>query len=244
MISFKLFFESATASVITPADVYTFYYISNLKNRLLGSEHNKDSVVNFLNSLKSKYLNTFGKVLKDQIIKYLKYQKAGQKRIRDNAEVLKINIEEFEKTPVTNFDKLEQYIKETTRSARHDYKPNEDWNMFAEWINKLSKKQISAGALNIQGSENVLFIIDRINNCVHNTGESIFDKVRENGSLLIRAFDEAHSARDVSFLKNKSLPEIKELEITEVQENIPAVSNVDKYERQFGGSSFYSRSGY
>jgi hypothetical protein len=110
MISFKLFFESATASVIAPADVYTFYYISNLKNRLLGSEYNKESVVNFLNSLKSKYLNTFGKVLKDQIIKYLKYQKAGQKRIRDNAEVLKINIEEFERTPVSNFDKIEQYI--------------------------------------------------------------------------------------------------------------------------------------
>jgi len=221
MINFKLFFETTSAGLISPADIFSFYYIYTLKNRLLGSEHNRNTVVSFLNDLQSKYLNTFGLVLKGQILKYLRYQSSGQKRIKDNSELLQIDIEEFKRTIPVNFDRLETYIKNTTRSQRHNFKENEDWNAFAEWLNKLSKKTISAGSINIEGQDNVLFIMDRINNCVHNTGESIFDKVKENGHALIMAFDQAHQIRDPIILKNKSVPEIKELEVSEVQEHTP-----------------------
>lgn len=243
MISFKVFFENTTAGVITPSDIYTFYYIYHSKNILLNSEYNREIIVNFLNSLKSKYLNTFGTVLKEQILKYLRYQASGQKRIRDDAELLTIDVSEFSGNPIIDFDKLEKFIKETTRSARHNFKSNEDWNQFSEWVNKLSKKTISAGGLNIEGSDNVLFIIDRINNCVHNTGESIFDKVRENGHALIQAFEQAHIARDIKVIKAKALPEIKELEISSTQENVPSVSNTRKQDTESMHSFYKGRFG-
>jgi len=240
MISFKLFYENTNAGIIVPADIYSFYYISNYKSSLLQSDHNRETILNFLNNLKSKYLNTFSIVLKDQIEKYLGYQQMGRKRIKTGAELLQIDAAEFLKNPVVDFDKLEKYIKETTRSNSD---PNENWNIFAEWMNKLSKKQVSIGSINAEGQENILFIIDRINNCVHNTKEPIFDKVRENGKLLINAFETAHKARDARFLKTNSQPEIKEMEVSSSVEDSSGSRNISRLEKQFGGSGFYKHSG-
>lgn len=245
MISFKLFFESTTAGVIVPADIYSFYYINNYKNNLLGSEHNQEIILKFLNNLRLKYLNTWPVVLKTQLEKYLNYQRSGRKRIKSDAELLKINIENFFKNPVIDYDKLEQYIKETTRSSGEE---NKLWNYFAEWLNKLSKKQsITIGSLNLEGQENILFIIDRINNCVHNTKESMFEKIRENGFALKNAFDDVNSMRDARYLKSKSIPEIKELEELEVSSSLDqpqSTKNIDNLERQMGRSpSFYKHSG-
>jgi hypothetical protein len=235
MISFKLFFESVQAPPIVPQDIYTFYYISLNKDNLnLKDEESKAIILNFFNTLKAKYLNTFGTVLKDQILKYIRYQQAGRDRIRASSELRHMNPEEFAKNPITDYDKLEKYTKDTTRSSGAD---NKEWNQLSEWINKLSKTPITLNTIKAKG-ESVLFIMDRINNCVHNTGASIFEKVKENGALLIRTFDMAHKARSASALEPQVYKDIKEIPMNTVATSTTDSGILSKMDKQ-SMSSFY-----
>jgi hypothetical protein len=236
MISFKLFFESVQAPPIVPQDIYTFYYISlNIDKFNLKDEESKANLLHFFNTLKAKYLNTFSTVLKDQIIKYIGYQKAGRERIRVSSELRHMNPEEFAKNPVTDYDKLEKYTKDTIRSSGAD---NVLWDLLAEWLNKLSKTTISIGSIKGKG-ESALFILDRINNCVHNTGKSMFEKVKENGTILIDAYNKASSAKSDTALKPQVYKDIRDLplnaEATTIVSNSDILSKMDKQSM----SSFY-----
>lgn len=241
MISFKLFFESVQTPPIVPQDIFTFYYLSLVKNSIdLSSEEDKAILLNFFNTLKLKYLNTFTKVIKDQIAKYIRYTQGGRNRIKASSELRNMNPDEFVKTSVIDYDKLETYMKETTRSSGAE---NKEWNDLAKWINLLSKKPVTINTIKADG-ENLTFIFDRINNCVHNTGQSIFDKLKENGPALIQAFDQAHIVKSSSALKGKAYSDIRNLPIsTEILGNTPK-SNISKIEKEFAPApSFYKRSG-
>lgn len=241
MISFKLFFESVQTPPIVPQDIFTFYYTSLAKNSFkLSSEEDKSVLVNFYNTLKLKYLSTFSKVIRDQISKYIRYTQGGRNRIKASSELRNMNADEFSKQPTIDYDQLERYMKETTRSSGAE---NKEWNQLSEWLNKLSKKPVSLNTIKADG-ESLPFIIDRINNCVHNTGASIFDKLKENGPALIKAFDEAHVVKSSSALKNKAYTDIKNLEIGTEITGVTPKSNISNLEKQFGGgSSFYKTSG-
>lgn len=240
MISFKLFFESIESSPIVPQDIFSFYYLSLVKDTIdLSDEYTKDTVLNFFNTLRSKYLKTFGKVLRDQIAKYIRYTQGGRQRLVKGSELAKMNPEEFASSETLDYDQLEKFTKETTRSSGA---ANKEWNQLSEWLNKLSKKSVSINTIKAEG-ESLIFILDRINNCVHNTGASIFDKLKENGPALIRAFDEAHTVTSSSGLKNKIYTELKNLQMGAEMVGTSR-STIQDLEKQFAPSpSFYKRSG-
>lgn len=239
MISFKLFFESVQAPPIVPKDIYSFYYIVMHKdNFILKDDESKATIVNFFNTLKPKYLNTFGIVLKDQIIKYIGYQQAGRNRIKISSELRHMNPQEFANKPITDYDKLQAYVKDTIRSSGAE---NERWNILAEFVNKLSKISINLNDIRKQG-ESVIFIIDRINNCAHNTGKSMFEKVKENGAVLIQALDAAHKATSSYQLEPNVYKSILDIPITHEKKFTTDSGILSKMDKQ-SMSSFYKTMG-
>jgi len=157
---------------VTTKDIYSFYYVAFIlqtqKNDL--EESTLQLYHNFLLHLKQKYLTVFTNMVVEQIKKYI---------IRGRIEP------EYKKEMdnVSDLTLLDYIMKKTFRSDM--IRRNIEWEKLTENLILLRD------AKNI---DKIIFYIDRINNCIHNTHEQILTKL-ENGYELLKAFDIVHKSK-------------------------------------------------
>ena len=140
----------------------------------------------FITHLRQTYLNVFSVVIKDQLAKYQKLQRVDP---------------DFDGSIINNdINNLSVLMKKTFRSDM--VRRNDRWNLLTELLITLNKTT---------NLPQVLFIIDRINNVVHNTGETMLTKLN-NGHQLLQVFNLCHNATE-RFLRAHSHPEIREVAV-------------------------------
>lgn len=174
---------------LSTSDLYNFYYLFTLmtQNQVKG-EYAEYVAKDFLNRMKNKYLVLFKELLYVQIRKYIS-------RRRVDADV---TMEELDKNRDSTSGLLE-LMKKTYRSDMR--RRNDVWNMVAEYVNGLDGARLP---------DRIGYYIDRINNCVHNTGEIILSKF-SNYSELMRVFEEIHHANNLEAYKRKVSKDIREI---------------------------------
>jgi len=150
---------------ITPEDIYNFYLTSYYIDRLKKPIKNKPNIVNFLKDLKQSYITNLKPIIVNQILKYIK-----RGRIDDDL------------TKVSKSDSLEVLLDKMKKTYRSDMsRRNTEWENIIEAVLNLSKSSNSIKKL--------IYYLDRVNNTIHNTGESVLSKLGYN---LLSAFDKAH----------------------------------------------------
>jgi len=140
----------------------------------------------YLQDIKNKYLGTFIPLIQKQLYKYLERNRIDSNSFSEGD----INTQ--------NTENLDLYMKNTYRSDMT--RRNVVWENLTKLVNELSKTSDSG---------NIIKIIDRINNNIHNTGDLILTKL-DNGSELLKALDICHSSKVLPlFYIDKPLRKIK-----------------------------------
>jgi hypothetical protein len=140
----------------------------------------------FITHLRQTYLNVFSIVVKDQLLKYKQLQ-----RVDPGFDISIIDGDIYN---------LSVLMKKTFRSDM--VRRNDRWNLLTELLISLNKTT---------NLPQILFIIDRINNVVHNTGETMLTKLN-NGQQLLHVFNSCHNATE-RFLRAHARPEIREVSV-------------------------------
>ena len=150
---------------LTPEDIYNFYLTSYYVDRLKKPIKNKPNVINFLKDLKESYIDNLKPIIVNQILKYIKRDRVDSGL-----------------TKVSKSDSLEVLLDKMKMTYRSDMsRRNTEWENIIEAVINLSKSSNSI--------KNLLFYLDRVNNTIHNTGQSVLSKLGYN---LLAAFDNAH----------------------------------------------------
>lgn len=185
-MKFRAFFEAINTKYLTTTDIYDFYFLTTALS--YDQIHSEDlSVAEFyLNDICQLYLQSFKQLLIDQIEKYYK-------RNRVDADFSYYSLK------TANFEKIKELINKTFRSDM--VRRNDVWNLIAANLLNLSK----AGSIKIK-----CFYMDRLNNCVHNTGDLVLDKF-PNGYKLMNAFDIVHNSKTPKEFARFVSPEIRKL---------------------------------
>ena len=193
MISFKKFFliqESQLSSTLSPTDLYNFYFIATLSSMgRLNGDYANFIADDFLKKLKQRYLVIFKELLYHQIRKYISRRRTDSDLTMDVLESNK-----------NNAHQLYEMMKKTFRSDMK--RRNDVWNLIGEYTEALE----GSGSL-----KSIIFYIDRLNNCIHNTQELIFSKF-PNAQMLLSTFDTIHHAQSLNVYKNKVSKDIRELD--------------------------------
>ena len=151
--------SSSNFNVQKIIDFYAISYIFSYTGK--SSQYLKVNLQN----IKEYYLNKFHSVIVDQLEKYHKMKRVDPKHQID-----------FEQTKERkDYERMLDDMRHTYRSKEHHVrnnipfpsKPNESWNQLVEYLHNL---QIS------NDIKSTLFYVDRINNAIHQTNTSIFDK--------------------------------------------------------------------
>ena len=171
MRSYAIFFEEFKKSIgdITPNMIYTFYYLEKMMIQHETPEVKRE-LIKFLVQLKPMYIDTFSKLLIDQLSKY-----HSRKRVDSD----------FDMGTNTSPVELARLIKKTFRSDMT--RRNDLWNVCADNLVSLSQ----SNSLNT-----TILYIDRLNTCIHNANESMFYKLKD-GYQLVQTMDVCKNFRDV-----------------------------------------------
>jgi hypothetical protein len=158
---------------LRPEDIYNFYYL----NFILSDEREKQSLtLDEINSsrfeidlIKKKYLDVFLPVVQSQLKKYL-----SRGRLDPSA---------FQMDDIKTRDylKLDEFMKKTYRSDMK--RRNINWEELTSNLAKLQRTN---------NLRDMMFHLDRINNTIHNTAESMLTKF-SNSSELIQALKDSHN---------------------------------------------------
>lgn len=190
--------------MISTTNIYTFYFLNYAygKNKI----NNEQLLKKYLNEIKKKYLSEFQPIIVNQIKKY-------QTRKRVDDDLLNVTVKDSEK-----LSSLLKMMKKTYRSdmKRH----NVNWENAIEQLIKLEKAK---------SIDELFFAIDRVNNAIHNTYETILEKLK-NGIELKKAFDKVHT---------NNIENVKKLSDSKVIDKIIKYEDTDdkklKYlKRKFG----------
>ena len=157
---------------LTPQVIYDFYFASYLFEAGNLDRFNKFIVTETIEDTYDIYINIFHHITLNQILKY-------QTRHRVDKDWIQIKINDK-----LNYADLNMFMKKTFRSDMR--RRNIEWIQLTDLL-----EQLEVTAKN--NHKRVIFLVDRINNCIHNTGENILSKF-DNGYPLILAFDFAHTA--------------------------------------------------
>ena len=147
-------------------DIYNFYLASFLFQSM--EDADKPSIDPIIKEIKMVYLRAFEPVVKRQLIKYLN-------RGRYNGELDSDSIH-----AAKTFGELDEYMNQTFRSDMK--RRNKEWNKVTDFLSQIEKEK---------RTDKLIYLIDRLNNTIHNTQESILTKF-DNGYELVDAFDKAH----------------------------------------------------
>jgi len=194
-MKFFVYLESLNYDSITAADIYTFYYMSyiyQVYGHTFDAVH-KFSVQNELEYLKSKYLKVFSRLCIEQLEKYID---RGRINYENNKPIF--DIKNIKKTG--DFKLIDFAMNHTYRSDME--RRNTRWNQLTKNLYGLSKSN---------SIEEIMYFIDMINNCVHNTYEIILSKL-SNARELLRAFEMASEAKNIKeyqkFVKSSILQKL------------------------------------
>lgn len=173
-MKFKLWLENIEHRPIQGTDIYDFYYIASALPMLQGFGQDELQNIEFrINEIVKVYLFNLTPIVYEQVAKYYKQ---GRAEIESMDEISPdIN--------PANIERLHNAMQQTWRSdmARR----NDNWEYVTAALVGLSK----AGSL-----DRKIFFIDRMNNAIHNTGESVMTKLPNHNDLL-RALDVSHNVR-------------------------------------------------
>ena len=185
-MTFKEFFEAFTEKYLTSTDIYDFYFLTTALSYDQINLEDLSVAEFYLNEIYKVYLQSFKQLLIDQIEKYYKKNRIDADF---NYSLLKS----------ANFETIKSLMNKTFRSDM--VRRNDVWNLIAENLLSLSK----AGSIKTK-----CFYIDRLNNCVHNTGDLVLDKF-PNGYKLMNAFDVVHNSKTPKEFARFVSPEIRRL---------------------------------
>ena len=185
-MTFKEFFEAFTEKYLTSTDIYDFYFLTTALSYDQINLEDLSVAEFYLNEIYQVYLQSFKKLLIDQIEKYYK-------RNRIDADF------NYSLLKSANFETIKNLMNKTFRSDM--VRRNDVWNLIAENLLNLSK----AGSIKTK-----CFYMDRLNNCVHNTGDLVLDKF-PNGYKLMNAFNVVHNSKNPKEFARFVSPEIRKL---------------------------------
>lgn len=159
--------------MLQASDIYNFYALSYI-NSMTTERSVKSQLMFYLRPLKEKWLKVFKKLLYNQIAKYV-----ARGRVDDfvKMEFNKLSLE------TVSANNLERLMKATWRSDMQ--RRNTNWNRIAEWTSQLETTD---------KCDDICFLIDRLNNEVHNADENILYKL-DNRFELLQALNQASSSR-------------------------------------------------
>ena len=160
--------EGIVSSELDVSDIYNFYLAALLYQNI--EEGDKEAIRDTLLRIKSIYIDAFKVVVKEQLKKYLSRQ-------RTDGSFTLIDV-----STAKSFSSLDEFMNRTYRSDMK--RKNDVWNEVTKYLSLIEKEN---------KSDKLIYLIDRLNNCIHNTQESILTKF-DNGYELVEAFDTAHTA--------------------------------------------------
>jgi hypothetical protein len=172
--------------MISARDIYDMYFLElEMTPTILQDDYNSFVIEQTLSRIKENYLATFGPLLRDQILKYI-----GRKRTDTGL---------MEAPSPTDYKGLQDVMQKTYRSDMK--RRNDVWNNLAEWVVALS---------HAESKKAIIFALDRVNNCIHNTGENILTKV---GSGLLEALNFCAECKDPRALRGKVSSDLRQLRV-------------------------------
>ncbi len=175
-------------NAIYPRDIYSTYYMflaMTMQPALMEDTYLKSVFDDYTTKIREKYLKCFTAVIYDQLLKYV-----SRKRVTPDFGKLG-RIDQY------SLAQMYELMKKTFRSDMQ--RQNTQWNMLCDFMVKLEAAHDTLS---------VLKLIDRINNTVHNTQESMVTKL-PNGREMLSAFDAAHNAKNFNSLGPMVYGELK-----------------------------------
>jgi len=183
---FHLICESIVEETLDPSTITDFYLAYYLYQKIDDDE--SQSLLKYvIIDVRQAYLNAMKPILIKQLQKY-----HSRRRI-----VGEYNPEDFSRA---DYEKLYTLMKQSRRSDMN--RINQRWNDLAELL-----KDLQANDRNVK---EMAFLIDRINNTIHNTGESMLSKF-PNRRQLEQTFDFAHKATIRQLINKSSNSDLKEI---------------------------------
>jgi len=162
---------------ILPKDIYNFYYLFYFytQNNSIIKTHYGEFVYNlYLSKLKTKYIYVFSNLLREQLKKY-----KNLNRVDDDFDIKIVNDENCSSY------QLHQQMKKTYRGDK--IRRNTVWEYISENLYFLDQTELL---------EKIMIYIDRLNNSVHNSECSIYEKF-PNQLELLKALDFAANCNDI-----------------------------------------------
>ena len=200
MLKFRDFLrESFETPRLNGACIYNFGYLAYIFQTAHLSSTQQELVKEELKLLKSRYLEDVSDLVVRQIEKYV-----GRSRIEmDDERRPKFDLEKLKNMDKTSTDRMVGIDRAMNMTYRSDMRRrNNVWNSVTGNLVKLA---------NAITSKDLIYAMDRLNNDIHNTKNSIFEKF-PNGSELVRALQKIHDARTPDEFKRKVASRILEIE--------------------------------
>lgn len=191
-MNFKHLFQFLTEGYDTfnVQQISNFYYM--WKTYLDNSHASPYRFTTDLKDMSHYYLKLFKPVVIRQLEKYISRGRIDP----DFPKTLNLNEQ--------NFDMLDQLMRKTFRTdmvRRND----DNWGKLTDYLKQL--EHIVDVKVTPDAIEKMFFLIDRINNCVHNTKTSIFDKFA-NGHEVLTALNFAANVNSPKELVKRVDPDI------------------------------------
>lgn len=190
--------EEQLEANLSRQDIYDFYFmVFEFRNITSPTAFQRSEVEEFLKYIINIYLDQFGNLIIAQLEKYLQRKRHDT----DSSGKPVFDIEKIKK--MSGYEKYENLDKAMKSTYRSDMtRRNDRWNMLTDYLRQLAQTHVSI--------PDAIFIIDRINNTVHNTHELMLTKFK-NGYALKQAFDEVHAMRNAEQLRYKASSRVKDI---------------------------------
>lgn len=164
---FRVYFESKETG-ITPRLIYNFYFLYTYSQTVEMDSVGHFLVNDFARRIKEVYLFEFKRIVFDQLMKY-------ERRGRIDSDFMIGD----------SFEKMDILMRKTYRSDMK--RRNVNWEMLTGLLVSLDRAV---------EAYRIFFLVDRINNCIHNTGGSMMGKFINGGELTL-ALDRCHRLVDL-----------------------------------------------
>lgn len=161
---------------MTPKSIYTFYYLSKALHEKRARPY---LLYPYLSDMAYRYLEIFTPIIRNQLKKYIRLH-----RVDVGADLSNVDS--------ADIDGLLEMVKRTFRTP----KPGESLTRNVNWEALANHLKVIYSVLkekDVDNAQRLAFLIDRVNNTIHNTGEIMLMKL-PNGRELKSAFDYASSA--------------------------------------------------
>jgi hypothetical protein len=192
--------EGITGNVLTPTDLYDFYWLCSgfSYGQFNGAmEDSKDEQVArfYLQEIQNLYIKVFTELLAAQIEKYVKRGRIDMAQGKPAFDIMQLRNAPFHKKPSL----IKYMMAQTFRSDMS--RRNDRWDMIADYL---------VGLASTGSTSKICYFIDRINNSVHNTQTLVLDKL-PNAAQLMVALDAVHHSGTPKEFASKVSPEVRRL---------------------------------